>query len=286
MKYAVIGSAGQLGRALCPLLPGDVIPLVRQQADLEKPTELKSVLETIRPDVVVNCSAYNLVDRAETEPEAAFAVNAWGVRALALACRSLDATLVHFSTDYVFGLDTTRRTPWKESDAPGPASAYGLSKLTGEYWARQICPKHFVIRTCGLYGSRGTGGKGGNFVETMLRVAGEGKPLRVVDDQRCTPSYVGDVAAAVIPVIATDHYGLYHLTNSGSCSWYEFAREIFQQAGLQPSLTPIPSRDYPTPARRPAYSVLARDHADAVGLPPMRSWQEGLAEYLRVRRIL
>src|SRR5262249_44784847 len=157
---------------------------------------LRAVLTELRPDVVVNCAAYNLVDRAEAEPEAAFAVNAWGVRHLALACRDLGCVLAHFSTDYVFGLDEARRTPFAETDAPGPVSAYGLSKLAGEYVVRALCPRHFVIRTCGLYGVWGSGGKGGNFVETMLRLAGERKSLPVVTDQTCTPSYAVDVAAA------------------------------------------------------------------------------------------
>jgi dTDP-4-dehydrorhamnose reductase len=283
MRVAVIGAAGQLGRALCPMLTGEVTPLLRAEADLTRPVELKARLEAVQPELVVNCSAYNLVDKAESEPEAAFAANAWGVRELALICRSLGARLVHFSTDYVFGLDEARRSPWLESDAPGPASAYGLSKLTGEYWALQVSSGNVVIRTCGLYGRRGAGGKGGNFVETMLRFASEGKPLRVVADQRCTPSYVGDVAAATLQLLQTGATGLFHLTNSGDCSWHQFAAEIFRQSGLQPALTAIPSSEYKTPARRPTYSVLARGRCDRLGLQPLRPWQEALAEYLRVR---
>src|SRR5205085_9848553 len=177
--------------------------------------------------VVINCAAYNLVDRAEDEPDAAFAVNAWAVRELATACNELGSVLVHFSTDHVFGLDAARRTPYAEDDPPGPVNVYGLSKLSGEYLVRALCPRHFIVRTCGLYGIWGSGGKGGNFVETMLRLAREGKPLRVVDDQECTPSYTVDIATATAALIATDRYGLYHLTNSGSCSWYDFARAIF-----------------------------------------------------------
>ena len=283
MKHVVIGSAGQLGRAITPLLKGEVIALTRAEGDLTNVTDLRLRLESLRPDFVINCAAYNLVDRAESDPEAAFAVNAWGVRDLARICESVDATLVHVSTDYVFGLDAERVAPWREDSAPGPVSAYGLSKLTGEYWAQLECEKHFVIRTCGLYGIRGTGGKGGNFVETMLRIAGEGKPLRIVDDQRCTPSFVGDVASAMVQLIDTGRCGLFHLTNSGHCSWFEFAQEIFRQAGLTPNLTPIPTSGYPLPARRPAYSVLGREKANAIGLAPLRVWQEALAEYLRIR---
>src|SRR6266542_3047653 len=201
MRTAVLGANGQLGRDLCPRLPGEVIPLGRPRVDLADAATLKPALEELRPDVVVNCAAYNFVDRAETEPDAAMAVNAWGVRALAQLCRDLGCTLVHFSTDYVFGLDETRRTPWTETDAPGPVSVYGLSKLAGEYLTRAICPRSFVVRSCGLYGLWGSGGKGGNFVETMLRVAGQGKPLRVVADQTCTPSYTVDVATAAAALI-------------------------------------------------------------------------------------
>src|SRR5262249_41359675 len=148
----------------------------------------------VRPDVVINCAAYNFVDKAESEPEAAFAVNAFGARDLARLCAQRECTLVHFSTDYVFGLDSNRTAPWREDDPPEPVSAYGTSKLTGEYFIRSICARHVVIRTCGLYGVSGSGGKGGNFVETMLRLAGQGKPLRVVADQHCTPTYTVDLA--------------------------------------------------------------------------------------------
>ena len=154
--------------------------------------------------MVVNCSAYNFVDKAEAERDAAMAVNAWAVYDLAMICRDLDVTSFTSATDYVFGLDAGRSRPWTEDDPPGPLSVYGLSKLAGEYLVRSTCPKHFVIRTCGLYGVRGSGGKGGNFVETMLRLAGNGKPLRVVNDQRCTPSYTADVAAAVARVVGDE----------------------------------------------------------------------------------
>src|SRR5262249_32667935 len=159
-----------------PRLPGDVVPLTRQQADLARPETVLAALTALRPDVVVNCAAYNYVDRAEGEPDAAFAVNAWGVRELARVCHDLGCLRVHFSSDYVFGLEEHRRTPYRESDAPGPVSVYGLSKLAGEYLVRSPCSRSVVIRTCGLYGVWGSGGKGGNFVETMLRLAGEGKP--------------------------------------------------------------------------------------------------------------
>ncbi len=280
MRFAVLGAAGQLGRDLCPRLNGEVVPLDRTRADLTKPDQVHSTLTDIRPNVVINCAAYNLVDKAESEPYAAFAVNCWGVRELARACRDLDCVLVHFSTDYVFGLETNRKTPLHTMDPPGPVSVYGLSKLGGEYGVRAECPKHFVIRTCGLYGVWGSGGKGGNFVETMLRVAGQRKPLRVVNDQHCTPSYTADVAAAAVALIATDRYGLYHVTNSGATTWHDLAKAVFELAGVKVDLTPIPSSEYPTPARRPGYSVLSLDALVAAGVSEPRPWRAAVAAYL------
>jgi dTDP-4-dehydrorhamnose reductase len=283
MKYAVLGAAGQLGRDLCPRLAGDVIALTRARADLTQPEMVRAVLTALRPDVVVNCAAYNFVDRAESEPEAAFAVNAWAVRHLAGICRDLDCALAHFSTNYVFGLETARDTPYREADAPGPVSVYGLSKLAGEYFVRALCPQHFVIRTCGLYGVWGSGGKGTNFVELMLHLAGQGKPLRVVADQVCSPSYTVDIATATAALVPTGRYGLYHLTNTGSCSWYELARRIFETAQVRADLSPVTSSEYGAAARRPNYSVLAAGAYAALGLPCLRPWQEALGVYLHER---
>jgi dTDP-4-dehydrorhamnose reductase len=283
MKYAVLGVNGQLGRDLCFRLPGEVVPLTRNQVDLTRPESVRQVLGVLRPDVVLNCAAFNYVDRAEGEPGAAFAVNAFGVRDLAVVCRDFDSTLVHFSSDYVFGLDPCRRTPYAEGEPPGPLNVYGTSKVAGEYLLRVGCAKHFVIRTCGLYGVWGSGGKGGNFVETMLRAAAAGNPLRVVADQVCTPTYTVDLANAVIALLTTDRYGLYHVTNTTACSWYEFAAAIFKLADVQADLTPISSDDYKAVARRPRYSVLSTDAYETLGLPGLRPWREALAAYLDER---
>jgi dTDP-4-dehydrorhamnose reductase len=284
VKYVVLGSAGQLGRDLCPRLAGDVVALTRDNADLTRPDALRTTLAELRPDAVVNCAAYNLVDKAESERDAALAVNAWGVQDLAHICRDLDCTMVHFSTDYVFGLDAGRRTPWAETDAPGPVSVYGLSKVTGEYLVRSLCPRHVVVRTCGLYGVWGVGGKGGNFVETMLRLGAQGKPVPVVADQVCTPSYTADVAAATAALLTTGCLGLFHTTSGGACSWHDFARTIFELAGVRADLKPITSEQLGRPARRPAYSVLANAALAAAGVEPPRPWQEALSAYLAERR--
>jgi dTDP-4-dehydrorhamnose reductase len=283
MKYAVLGASGQLGRDLCTRLQGNVIPLTRDQADLTRPESVRLVLGELRPDVVLNCAAFNYVDRAEAEPTAAFAVNTHGVRDLAAACRDVDSTLVHFSSDYVFGLDQRRDTPYAEPDPPGPINVYGTSKVAGEYLLRSCCPKHFVIRTCGLYGVWGSGGKGSNFVETMLRLARAGKAIRVVSDQVCTPTYTVDLASAVIALLATNRYGLYHVTNTTACSWYEFARAIFDLAHVRADLTPITSDAYGAAARRPGYSVLSMGAYESLGLPKVRPWPEALAAYIQER---
>jgi dTDP-4-dehydrorhamnose reductase len=284
VKFLVLGANGQLGRDLCPRLPGEVIPAGRAQADLTDPDSLRVHLDEVGPDVVVNCAAYNFVDRAESEPQAAFTVNSLGVRNLARLCAERDQVLVHFSTDYVFGLDAQRAIPWCETDSPGPVSAYGVSKLAGEYFVRAHCPKHFVIRTCGLYGVWGSGGKGGNFIETMLKLADQGKTLRVVADQQCTPTYTSDLSKSVVELIATRRYGLYHVTNSGSCSWHVLASAIFRLSGMSVPVQPITSAEFGAAARRPAYSVLSLRKMTEIGLHAPRPWSEALAEYLRERK--
>ena len=274
----VLGAHGQLGRDLCNQLTAEsVLAWGRADADLTHPDTLKQKLLETQPALVFNCAAYNLVDRAETEPQEAFAINAWGVRSLAQTCQQLGAVLVHFSTDYVFGLEGFRPLPYVESDAPGPLSVYGASKLCGEYFVRSLCAKHFVIRSSGLYGRHGVGGKGGNFVNTMLKLARQGKPLRVVDDQILTPTSTADLAEATLRLIEAAAYGLYHLTNQGQCSWHDFAAHIFKIKHIDAQLEPCSTNDRNDPARRPEYSVLTTEHAY---VPRLRPWQEALAAYL------
>jgi dTDP-4-dehydrorhamnose reductase len=283
MRCVVLGAAGQLGSELVARLPGEVVPLDRAQADLTDAQQVRRALAELRPDVAVNCAAYNLVDRAESEAEAACAVNAWAVRSLAAVCHELGCLLVHFSTDHVFGLAEGRATPYREEDAPGPVNVYGLSKLAGEYLVRASTPWHLIIRTCGLYGRQGAGGKGGNFVATMLRLAEQGRPLRVVADQVCTPSSTVDVAAATSALIRAGCQGIYHVTNGGCCTWHEFAQAIFAELGRAVEVTAITSQEFGAAARRPSYSVLSTARAAAAGAGPLRPWREALAEYLRDR---
>jgi dTDP-4-dehydrorhamnose reductase len=240
------------------------------------------VLREVRPTHVINCAAYNLVDRAEDERDRAFALNAEAVGALAETSESLGATLVHFSTDYVF--DGAKTTPYTEADAPAPLSVYAASKLAGERLALARCRRAFVIRVCGLYGvgQSATAGRT-NFVETMLRLARAGQALRVVHDQVLSPSYTLDLAPKVWRIVTRGAPGIYHLSSAGQTSFYDFAREIFRQSGLTPALSPVTAAEYNARAKRPPYSVMARTRLAALGEDDLRPWPEALAAYLRER---
>lgn len=280
MRVAVIGANGQLGTDLVKVMDGwDLVPLTHSDLDICDFVYTRKVLEQAKPDIVINTAAFNRVDDCEEEVSKAFWVNAFAVRNLAKICAELDCVLVHISTNYVF--DGCKKEPYTEDDLPNPLSVYGASKLTGEHFVRTICPKHFVIRTSGLYGVAGSRAKGGNFVETMIRLAKEGRPIRVVNDQVLTPTYTKDVAEKIKELVQTQAYGLYHITNSGECSWYQFASKIFELLGLAPDFGSTTTAEYGAKARRPAYSVLAREKLKHLGLGDMRPWPEALVEYLR-----
>jgi dTDP-4-dehydrorhamnose reductase len=281
MTLAIYGAAGQLGRELLRFSP-TAIGLTRADGDLHDRNSLFAVLRHHAPKVLINCAAYNLVDRAEDEPDAAFRTNASGVANLAAVCKELEIRLVQISTDYVFGLDHGRAWPIQETDLPGPLSIYGQSKLCGEFAALAAHKNNIVVRTCGLYGRFGVGGKGGNFVETMLRVAGLGKPLKVVRDQRCTPTSAEDLARMLLQLIETDVRGIVHGVNAGHCSWYEFAGEIFRQSGVEADRSAITTAEFGAKAARPAYSVLATEKLRSFGIEP-RPWTVALTDYLRAR---
>jgi dTDP-4-dehydrorhamnose reductase len=283
MKVAVIGANGQLGTDLCRVFAGQkvsVLPLTRSEIDVSDSTQVDHVLGALQADVVISTAAFHKVEECEKQPAQSFAVNAAGPRNLALACRQNDAVLVHFSTDYVF--DGSERRPYAESDLPRPLNVYGVSKLAGEHMLRLTWERHFVIRTCGLYGVAGSAGKGGNFVETMLKKASEAAPIRVVNDQVLTPTFTEDLAEAVSKLIRTEAYGLYHVSAEGECSWYEFARKIFEFEKLKVDLRSVSSAEFSSPVQRPAYSVLSKQKLSRLGIA-MKTWQEGLASYLAAR---
>ena len=284
MVIAVLGATGQLGSELLELWGEAAVGLTREELDLSDPSTIEATLETIAPEVVVNAAAYNQVDKAESEPAAAMLVNAQGPRQLARWCASRRVRLVHVSTDFVFGSDTSRSEPYAESDETGPLGAYALSKLGGELYVRSGCPDHLVVRTCGLYGHaalRRAGG--GNFVETMLRLESAGGPIRVVEDQRCTPTSASVLAAAIDALLESGCRGLYHATCGGSTTWCEFAREIFERSELDVEVGAITTSEFGAPAARPGYSVLdcGRLVRDTGYTPP--DWDDALTEYLASR---
>lgn len=282
MKLLVIGATGQLGRDLVPALAGEeVVPLSHADLELRDNAGMQAVVDGYRPDVVINLAAYHRVDDCEVQPETAFLVNALAVRQLARACRDYASALLHVSTDYVF--DGRKGEAYTESDAPNPLSVYGASKVAGEYLVRHTLDRHYIVRTSGLYGLAGSSGKGGNFVERMLQLAREGKPIRVVADQVLTPTYTVDVAAKISELVRTERWGTYHLTNAGQCSWYEFATRIFELAQLEADLSPTTSAEFGARALRPAFSVLRSERLGLTGLSALRPWGEALAAYLQAR---
>ena len=270
VRVLVTGSNGQLGLELAELLPErghEVAALSRRELDITDAGAADRAIEEHAPEVVVNAAAFTNVDLCETETEAAYAVNALGPRNLARACERRGASLLHVSTNYVF--DGAQERPYEPFDAARPISAYGRTKLAGEEYVMRLTNRWTVVRTAGVYG------RGHNFVRTMLRVAAERDVLKVKDDEFVSPTYARDLAGGIIQILETEGYGLYHLTNAGSCSWYEFTRGIFRLGNVGTELVPIPNSDYPLPAARPANGVLS-----TLGSPTLRHWQEALADYL------
>jgi dTDP-4-dehydrorhamnose reductase len=279
MKIAVTGCGGQLGSELCRRLGDTALPLDLPQFNLTDRDQVGSILQHVRPTAVINTAAYTLVDRAEQEAERCWQINSVGVGHLAEACRELDCPLVQISTDYVFGLDSSRATAYREDDEPGPQGVYAASKLAGERQAAGW-QRHLIVRTCGLYGKPGPNTPGGNFVETMLRIGRQRGHVRVVDDQHCTPSYVAHVARAILYLLEAGALGTYHVVNTGATTWYGFAAEIFRLANMNVTMEPITTAEYGAAAPRPGYSLLATSKYHALGGPAIPSWQEALAEYL------
>jgi dTDP-4-dehydrorhamnose reductase len=284
VKTLLIGADGQLGTDIVKVYPPDeLISLTIEDLEVCDYEEVRRQFRDYAPEVVINTSAYHRVDECEEYPERAMEVNALAVRNLALVCREIDAALVHCSTDYVFDGEATR--PYTEEDAPRPQSAYAISKLAGELYVRYMHEKHFVLRLCGLYGVVGSLEKGTNFVETMLKLAKEGKEIKVVNDQTLTPTYTAALAPRIKALVETVEYGLYHMTCEGECSWYEFAKGIFELSGLDANLSPTTSDVYQQPAKRPRYSVLENANLKKLSsVPPMPHWRDALADYLEERK--
>ena len=277
MKILITGSNGMLAHDLINALQErhDLILTTSKTLDI---TDKKQTIDYIRdkkPDIVINSAAYTDVDGCEENQDLAYSVNGEGVRNLALACRDIDCPLVHISTDYVFDGSATK--PIREDGEIGPISVYGKSKLEGEQAIQDILDKYFIIRTAWLYGINGR-----NFPKTMLELAENHPEITVVYDEVGTPTYTPDLAEGISQLIETDYYGIYHLTNSGSCSWCEFARYIFEIAGKDVKVIPVTASEFARPAPRPSYSVLDNTNWIERGFKPLRSYKDAIKEYIEL----
>ena len=285
MNVAVIGANGQLGSDLVAAFSdaGDTVAaLTHTDIEITNAESVSAALERVQPQVVVNTAAMHNVESCEREPEKAFAVNAIGAKNLASAARQAGAVLMHVSTDYVF--DGSKGSPYVEEDAPRPLNAYGITKVAGEHFVRATTDKHFVIRSSGLYGTAPCRAKGGlNFVELMLKLAKERGEVKVVDNEFVTPTSTAELARQIVRMSRSDCYGLYHATAEGSCSWHEFAREIFALTDTPVRLKVAAPGEFPAKVARPTYSVLENRALKNKGLNIFRPWQEALRDYLGSR---
>src|SRR5437016_5508412 len=285
MKVAILGANGQLGAdvAVAFHAQGDeVIALTHEDVEVSSLESVNNCLKSARPEIVINTAAFHNVERCEDEPLPAFTVNAIGARNVAQITASLDSKLLHISTDYVF--DGMKSSPYIEEDPPRPLNAYGNSKLAGEHFVRCTNPRHFVVRVSGIYGQHPCRAKAGfNFVEMMLKFAREREELRVVDDQRVTPTPTVEIAHQLTLLSKTDDYGIYHATSEGSCTWYEFACAIFDLTGAKVRLEKARPGDFPTKARRPQNSALENAALKARSLNVFTHWRTGLENYLSRR---
>ncbi len=276
MKVLVLGANGQLGSDIVRLWRDpaiEVIAATRADADVTDSEAVDALIASHRPDVTINTTAFHNLPLAESDPETAFRVNVVGGWNVARAAAAAGSAIVQLSTDYVF--DGGKRTPYVEDDLRRALNVYGAAKIATEDIVQLANPESLVVRVSGLYGVAGSAGKGGNFVETMLRLASDGKPVRVVADQVTAPTNTAEIAEALLPLVRDGMRGTAHLAAGEGCSWYEFAAAIFALCGLSPDFAPVTTAQFGGPVRRPMYSVLGTTRA-----PALRHWRLGLERYL------
>jgi dTDP-4-dehydrorhamnose reductase len=282
-RVAIFGSGGQLGVELMTEFKSrgyEVTGYERSRVDITDPAAVERAL-AMDPAIVINSAAYNQVDVAEKEPQAAFLVNGLAVRNLAMACRQADARLVHFSTDYVF--DGQAGRAYSEDDRPHPLGAYAVSKLAGELYARAYLDNPLIIRTSGVYGPGGLSTARGNFVELMLRLASQGQPIRVVEDHVASPTFAPALAARTADLVERRAGGILHIGGGTPISWFDWAVKIFAAAGVNPPLKPTNEREFRTAAHRPKYSALSNAKMESLGIKPMPLLDDAIRSYLEVR---
>lgn len=280
MKVLLLGKNGQLGSDLCKLLANmDLIAYGREDCDVSQPDAIAK-LEQVDFDILVNCTAYTNVEKAETHIEDAFRINAYAVSELAKLCEDKNAKFIHFSTDYVFG-DCKTKQPLTETDCPAPLNVYGASKLMGESLAQRYCSQTYILRSASLYGAKGASGKGGNFITTILRIAKEKGEVSVVDDQWMSPTSTKSLAQMTVDLMLSDGMpGIYHAVNTGACSWYEFAKRFLVRLGVKCVVHPVSASTFPVVAARPSYSAFSNARLMSV-VGDIPSWEDALEAYLQ-----
>lgn len=278
MVVLVTGALGQLGQAIQHIAPKykglEFVYTDYNDADITSKEELSMLFKEVKPEFCINAAAYTAVDKAESEPEKAYAINVTGAKNLAEVCKEQGTTLIHISTDFVF--DGTKTTPYTEEDLTNPQSVYGITKRQGEEEIEKALEAHYIIRTAWLYSEYAN-----NFMKTMLRLASERDSLGIVNDQKGTPTNANDLAKTILEIITSGKkaYGLYHYSNDGEATWYDFAKEIFRVNNVSIDVKPILTSDYPTPAKRPFYSVLDKSKIKAVFSIQQKDWKEALKKY-------
>ncbi len=272
----VTGAKGQLGSDLVNLLKLSgyrVIGMGKSELDITNEEEVNKVVTLLKPDIIIHCAAYTQVDKAESEPDLAFLINAIGTRNIAVAAENNDSKLVYISTDYVFDGNSTK--PYHEFSPVSPINIYGSSKLAGEMMVRDFHSKFFIVRTSWVFGINGN-----NFVKTMLQLSKEKEKLKVVNDQTGCPTYTVDLSRCILQLIETNKYGIYHVSNTGSCTWFDFAKEIFRQTNKTVKLEPCTSDEFPRPAKRPVNSVIDQMGIRINQFDPLPYWQDALNRFL------